>query len=146
MRSWGKSLPRTKSKESPSPIFFRRRFGILTRPMSSVVGAWAQASATKILASSVSPASAAAPFRKTVISPLYPANRMEKDVSRLSSGFAAQTVGKAWESVMMSFGGFASADKVCSRQSAVQLMTEHFLSSSSRMVWTWGRISRPLGA
>lgn len=41
---------------------------------------------------------------------------------------------KAWESVMMSFGGFASADKVCSRQSAVQLMTEHFLSSSSRMV------------
>ena len=71
---------------------------------------------------------------------------MEKDVSRLSSGFAAQTVGKAWESVMMSFGGFASAARVCSRQSAVQLMTEHFLSSSSRMVWTWGRISRPLGA
>lgn len=95
----GEVIAPHKVKGKSSPIFFRRRFGILTRPMSSVVGAWAQASATKIFASSAGPARAAALPKDGDIA-LIPGKQDEKDVSWFSSGFAAQTVGKAWESVI----------------------------------------------
>ena len=39
-------------------------------------------------------------------------------------------------SVMMSLGGWARAARAFCRQSVVQLTTVHFLSSSSRVVWT----------
>ena len=47
---------------------------------------------------------------------------------------------------MMSFGGRTRAASVGPSWSVVQLITRHFLSSRSRRVWTWGRISRPRGA
>ena len=69
--------------------------------------------------------------------------RRSKDFPRASSSTRPERPG---ESVMMSLGGLLRAAKVASRQSTVQLITEHFLSSNSRMVWTWGRINCPLGA
>ena len=41
------------------------------------------------------------PIQEGLDVPLYPANRMEKEVRRLSGGFKAHTVGNAWESVMI---------------------------------------------
>ena len=80
------------------------------------------------------------------MSPLSAAMRMEKEVSRLCSGFLAATRGKHWESVMMSLGGALNAASAPSRPWLVVLTTVHFKSSKCRMVRTWGKISRPLGA
>ena len=71
---------------------------------------------------------------------------MEKEVSRLFSGFFSYTLSNTWESVMMSFGGSLHWDRASSSSSVVQQVTTHFRSSSSRMVCTWGSIRRPSGA
>ena len=78
--------------------------------------------------------------------PLYCAKRTEKEVSRLSAGFLSYTVRNTCESVIISLGGRARAASMASILSVVQLITRHLRSSSSRMVCTCGRMSRPLGA
>mgnify|MGYP007012782261 CR=1 FL=1 len=85
-------------------------------------------------------------IRDRCISPLYPAKSTEKEVSRLSAGFCSYTVWNTCESVIINLGGLVSAHSVSFSLSVVQLITRHFLSRSSRIVCTWGRISRPLGA
>ena len=61
-------------------------------------------------------------------------------------GSCAWTVRKACESVMTRSGALASDCSIAGRQSVVQHETRHLRSSSSRSVWTCGRIRRPFGA
>ena len=145
-RSFGKSLPETMSIVSPLPTFLRNRLGIFTRPISSVAGAWVQASAINTLDVSVSDSIALALLAKHFISPLYPAKSTENEVRRLSAGVFSKTYLKACESVIISFGIFLSTDKDSCIFSGVQLTIIHFLSSSSRIVCTCGSMSLPFGA
>ncbi len=78
--------------------------------------------------------------------PLYLANRMENEVSGISSGTSRATCSKAWLSVMTRAGFCPRASKVC--RSSVSLVTMETAPASriSRMVCCCGRIRRPLGA
>ncbi len=64
----------------------------------------------------------------------------------MPSGRRAAARAKACESVMMSDGGAARAASAPSMPSGVQQRAVQPLSSSSRIVCTWGWIRRPLGA
>ena len=55
-------------------------------------------------------------------------------------------MGNTCESVIISLGGRTRACREACSLSVVQLITKHFLSNSSRMVCTCGRMRRPLGA
>ena len=78
--------------------------------------------------------------------PLYLANRMEKDVSRMSSGVSFATDPNTWLSVMTILGFFPSAGSAFASPSSLSTMETAPASRISRMVCCCGRMRRPLGA
>ena len=71
---------------------------------------------------------------------------MEKEVSITSSGVCGATFPKTWESVISSRGFFANPSRASRSLSSLTTIAVALLSKISRMVCTWGKMSRPLGA
>ena len=146
MRFFGKSRPVAISAVKLPPALSRSQRGSFSRPMSSLSGAWVQASAISTLSVGLSFSIAFAPSTKAESSPLLRAIIIENEVSGTVRGSSALTRAKTCESVITSAGGSLSAASIPGSWSAVQVSAMPLLSRMSRITCTCGSIRRPLGA
>ena len=93
------------SNSSLPPTYCVSQRGIFTRPMSSAMGWWLQASAMSTRSPLLRRSTASVPSTWLTRSPLKRAKRIEKLVIGTSGGVSAATLRKACESVTTSRGG-----------------------------------------
>ena len=121
-------------------------FGSFTVPMSLHWRWWVQPSEMRMRLPSGSVCSVCAACIAGARTPLSLANRMENEVSRISSGTMERTVPNTWLSVTTRRGGSFNRERV--RRSCSGWVTTQIAvwSNISRIACTWGRIIRPFGA
>ena len=146
LKSSGNPVPDVKWNSGSTPVYCKIQPGSFTVPISLHCLWWVHPSEIRILSPAAIPPKAAAPFTKGARFPLYLANRMENDVSRISSGVSFATRPNTWLSVMTIFGFFPSAGSAFASSSSFSTMEAASASRISRMVCCCGRIRRPLGA
>ena len=143
----GKSWPCTCSTSSLPPTYWVSQRGILTRPMSSPMGWWLQASAIRMRSPERSSSMASAPATCAVRSPLKRAKRMEKlvmrHVGRRVGGHLEERL-RVGDHELGRRGEARDARCLSSRSLTTSAMAS--LSMRSRMACTCGRIRRPRGA
>ena len=146
VRSSGNSVPEVKVNSGSAFVNWRIQFGSFTVPISPHCLWWVQPSQIRILSPVRILFKAATPAIMVSSSPLYLAKRMEKEVSRMSSGCI--------------FWNFSKCLAVCDHQlwlfsNIFQCVFQFIIfyynrnsacSKISRMVCCCGRIRRPLGA
>ena len=103
-------------------------------------------SAIKIFAPSSKCSKAFTPLTSSSRSPLYLANRIENEVSLISSGTIFETLPNACESVMTNAGFLPISSKVFSNSVSLTTIDAAPASRRSRIVCCCGRISLPFGA
>ena len=145
-RSSGNSVPEEVSIISSFPVYSFSQRGIFTVPISSHCLWCVHPSLIRTLSPSLKLSSAFTP--RTIVSrfPLYLANKIEKDVSKISFGVSFATFPKTWLSVITIFGFLPSEANVPASSVSFTTIADASASKMSRIVCCCGKIRRPFGA